>query len=157
MTSIRSGLHADVKRVARSQDNPNFIKMYHGNLEINVPRRMFRGRTTELVPEEVERFRRTLSARYPWLSRYALDEIVKGAQEAMADYNERTKNPVQRAREFMARGQTRIALQLVEDRLIEDPEDEDAWYLAAELLMKMGRGEEGFCAMARARELSRRR
>ena len=57
----------------------------------------------------------------------------------------------------MARGQTRIALQLVEDRLIEDPEDEDAWYLAAELLMKMGRGEEGFCAMARARELSRRR
>ena len=63
VTSIRSGLHADVKRVARSQDNPNFIKMYHGNLEINVPRRMFRGRTTELVPEEVESFRPTLSAR----------------------------------------------------------------------------------------------
>ncbi len=145
-----------MKQAARSQDNPNFIKMYHGRLEINVPRNMFRGGTVELVPEEVKRFRCTLSSRYPWLSRYALDEIVKGAQEAMADHIERTKGAVQRAREHMDKGQTRIALRLVEDHLVKEPEDEDAWFLAAELLLKMGKGEDGFRAMNRARELSRR-
>ncbi|KQM11300.1 hypothetical protein AOA80_09075 [Methanomassiliicoccales archaeon RumEn M1] len=145
-----------MRQAARSQDNPNFIKMYHGRLEINVPRSMFVGNTVELVPEEVERFRRTLSSRYPWLSRYALDEIVKGAQEAMADHMERTKGAVQRAREHLAKGQTRIALRLVEDHLVKEPEDADAWFLAAELLLKMGKGEDGFRAMNRARELSRR-
>ena len=145
-----------MKQAARSQDNPNFIKMYHGRLAINVPRKMFREGTIELVPEEVEKFRRTLSSRYPWLSRYALDDIVKGAQDAMADHIERSKGVVQRAREHMDRGQTRIALRLVEDRLVDEPDDEDAWFLAAELLLKMGRGEEGFRAMNRARELSRR-
>lgn len=145
-----------MKQAARTQDNPNFIKMFHGRLEINVPKRMFRGGTAELVPEEVERFRHTLSSRYPWLSRYALDEVVKGAQEAMADHIERTKRPVDRAREHMAKGRTRVALKLLEDHLVAEPEDADAWYLAAELLMKMGRGEDGFRAMARARQLSRR-
>jgi len=145
-----------VKQAARAQDNPNFIKMFHGRLEINVPKRMFRGRTAELVPEEVEKFRRTLSSRYPWLSRYALDEVIKGAQEAMADHIERTKRPVDRAREHMAKGRTKVALSLLEEHLVNEPEDADAWYLAAELLMKMGRGEDGFRAMARARQLSQR-
>lgn len=145
-----------MKQAARSQDNPNFIKMYHGRLEINVPKRMFKGGTAELVPEEVEKFRGTLSSRYPWLSRYALDEVIKGAQEAMADHIERSKGPVQRAREYAAKGRLRAALRLVEEHLVEAPEDADAWYLAAELMMKLGRGEDGFRAMARARDLSRR-
>ena len=145
-----------MKQAARSQDNPNFIKMFHGRLVINVPRSMFRGGTAELVPDEVERFRRTLGSRYPWLSRYALDEIVKGAQDAMADYIERTKDPVQRAREHVAKGRTKVAMRLLEDHLVNEPDDADAWYLAAELLMKLGKGEDGFRAMSRARELSRR-
>ena len=145
-----------MKQAARAQDNPNFIKMFHGRLEINVPKRMFRGGTAEVVPEEAERFRSTLSSRYPWLSRYALDEVVKGAQEAMADHIERSKRPVQRAREHMTKGRTRVALKLLEDHLVEEPEDADAWYLAAELLMKMGKEEDGFRAMSRARQLSQR-
>lgn len=63
---------------------------------------------------------------------------------------------MQRAREHLAKGQTRIALRLVEDHLVKEPEDADAWFLAAELLLKMGKGEDGFRAMNRARELSRR-
>ena len=153
---LGASIHASMKQAARSQDNPNFIKMYHGRLEINVPRSMFVGLTVELIPEEVEKFRRTLSSRYPWLSRYALDEIVKGAQEAMADHRERTKGAVRRAREHMEKGQTRIAMSLLEDHLVKEPEDQDAWYLAAELLLKMGKSEDGFRAMNRARELNRR-
>jgi len=75
----------------------------------------------------------------------------------MADHIERTKDPVQRAREHLAKGRSKVALKLVEDHLLADPDDADAWYFAAELLMRLGKGEDGFRAMARARELSQRR
>jgi tetratricopeptide (TPR) repeat protein len=144
-----------VKAAARAQTNPNFIKMFHGHLEINVPRRMFKDGTAEMIPSEVEGFRRTVSARYPWLSKYALDEVVKEAQEAMADHIERSKTAPQRAREQMAHGRTRIALRILEEHLIDQPEDAEAWYASAEVLFKLDRAEDAFRAMNRARELSK--
>jgi hypothetical protein len=144
-----------VRTAARRQDNPNFIKMYHGHLEINVPRRIFRDGTAETDPEEVERFRRTLASRYPWLSRHALDDVVKGAQEAMADHIERSRTAPERARVLLSRDRPSAALKIIEEHLIDNPEDAEAWYVAAEALCKMGRPEEGFRAMGRARSLSR--
>lgn len=144
-----------MKSAARSQDNPNFIKMFHGNLEINVPRKMFRRGTAEPVPSEVEEFRRTLQARYPWLSEYALDEVIKGAREAMSDHIERSKTVPQRAREHISAGRTRVALKILEDHLIYHEDDPEAWYVTAEVLFKLGHPEEGFRAMARARDLSK--
>ena len=126
-----------------------------GSLEINVPRRMFKDGTAEVIPAEEERFRRTVPARYPWLSRYALDEVVKEAQAAMADHIERSKTVPQRAREHIARGRTRVALRILEEHLIDEPEDAEAWYVTAEVLSKLGRMEDAFRAMTRARELSR--
>ncbi|MBI0584689.1 MAG: tetratricopeptide repeat protein [Methanomassiliicoccus sp.] len=144
-----------MKAVARSQDNPNFIKMYHGNLEINVPRRLFRDGTANIIPSEEEAFRRTLRSRYPWLSRYALDEVMKGAREAMADHIERSKKAHERAREHLAHGRTRVALKILEDQLVDEPEDAEAWYAAAEVLFKLDRSEDAFRAMSRARSLSK--
>jgi len=144
-----------VKAAARAQNNPNFIKMFHGHLEINVPRRMFKDGTAEMIPSEVESFRRTVSARYPWLSRFALDDVVKEAQEAMADHIERSKTAPQRAREQMARGRTKVALRILEEHLIDRPEDAEAWYASAEVLFKLDRADDAFRAMSRARDLSR--
>lgn len=143
-----------MKVAARVQENPNFIKMYHGGLEINVPRRVFKSGTAEPIPEEMRMFRVMVSKWYPWLSRYALDEVEKEAIEAMADHIERSKDTAQRAREIMSRGQYKDALSLLEEHLICEPDDADAWYVTAEILLKMGRAEEGFRAMGRARELS---
>ncbi len=143
-----------MKLAARQQDNPNFIKMYHGRLELKVPRSMFKDGTAETVPSEVERFRQTLTARYPWLSKYALDEVIKEAREAMADHIERSKRAHERAREQLAKGRTKAALKIVEDHLVEEPEDAEAWYVAAEVLFKLNLGEDAFRAMSRARELA---
>lgn len=143
-----------MKSAARSQSNPNFIKMFHGNLEINVPRKMFRQGAAELVPSEVEAFRQTLQARYPWLSKYALDDVVKGAQAAMSDHIERSKSVPQRAREHIAAGRTKVALKILEEHLIEHEDDAEAWYVTAEVLFKLGKPEDGFRAMSRARDLS---
>lgn len=143
-----------MKLAARRQDNPNFIKMYHGHLELKVPRGMFKDGTTEMIPVEVDHFKSTLQARYPWLSRYALDEVVKEAREAMADHIERSKKAHERAREQLAHGRLRAALSIIEDQLIVDPEDAEAWYVAAEVLFRLDRAEDAFRAMARARNLA---
>jgi Flp pilus assembly protein TadD len=143
-----------VKAAARRQDNPNFIKMFHGRLEINVPRKMFRNGTAETVPAEEDRFRETVQRRYPWLGRRALDEVVKGAKEAMADHVERSKTVPQRARELISRGRARAALKILEDHIVGEPEDGEAWYAAAEALFKLDRSDEAFRAMSRARQLS---
>jgi tetratricopeptide (TPR) repeat protein len=144
-----------VKSAARTQNNPNFIKMYHGNLEINVPRRLFKDGTAEIVPSEEEAFRKTVSSRYPWLTPNAVDEVVKEAKEAMSDHNERSKTVHQRAREQLARGRVKTALGILEEHLIDEPEDADAWYAVAEVLSKLDRKEDAFRAMSHARELSK--
>jgi tetratricopeptide (TPR) repeat protein len=144
-----------MKAAARAQDNPNFIKIFHGRLEINVPRTMFKGSTAEMVPSEVEKFRVMLLTRYPWLSKYALDEVVKEAREAMVEHIERSKTAVQRARENLSAGRSRVALKIIEDHLVDEPEDAEAWYVAGEVLFKLDRSEDAFRAMSRARELSK--
>jgi len=143
-----------VKRSALSQDNPNFIKMYHGALEINVPRRAFVRGTAVMDEREAEAFRSTLSQRYPWLSQYALDDIMRGASEAMADHLERTKRMADRGRELLAQGRPEETLKLLEPHLESHEGDADSWYVLSEALFKLGRSEEGFKAMARARSCS---
>jgi hypothetical protein len=143
-----------VKSAARTQNNPNFIKMYHGNLEINVPRRLFKDGTAEIVPSEEEGFRKTVSSRYPLLSVNAMDEVVKEARDAMSDHIERSKTVHQRAREQLSRGRVRTALGILEEHLIDEPEDADAWYAVAEVLSKLDRKEDAFRAMNHARSLS---
>ncbi len=144
-----------MKSAARTQNNPNFIRMYHGNLEINVPRKLFKDGTAEIVPTEEEAFRKMVSSRYPWLSQYALDDVVKEAKDAMSDHIERSKTVHQRAREQLARGRVKTALGILEEHLIDEPEDADAWYAVAEVLSKMDRKEDAFRAMSRARDLSK--
>ena len=45
-------------------------------------------------------------------------------------------------------------MKVIEDHLIVEPEDAEAWYVAAEVLFKLERGEDAFRAMSRARELA---
>lgn len=136
-------------------ENPNFIKMNHGKLEINVPRSMFKWPTAELIEPEVEKFRRTISARYPWLSKYALDEVVKEAQQAMEDYIASKKTAVQKVRELMAKGWNKEALKVAEENLIRDPENADLWYVTGEILCKLGRMEQGYNAINWAKDLAK--
>ncbi|WP_172618659.1 tetratricopeptide repeat protein [Candidatus Methanomassiliicoccus intestinalis] len=153
MTAIKN---TPIKRVARSQDNPNFIKMYHGNLEIMVPRKIFKNGTSEFNDEEMEKFLSIIKSRYPWLSVYALDEIKKGAVEAMKDHIERSKTTPQRARDYMNSGKNQEALRILEEYLVDNEDDADAWYVTAEVLFKLKRQEEGFKAMNYAKSLPKK-
>jgi tetratricopeptide (TPR) repeat protein len=129
--------------------------MYHGNLEINVPRRLFKDGTAEMIPSEEEAFRKTVGSRYPWLSQFALDDVVKEARDAMSDHIERSKTVHQRAREQLAKGRVKTALGILEEHLIDEPDDAEAWYAVAEVLSKLDRKEDAFMAINHARNLSK--
>jgi tetratricopeptide (TPR) repeat protein len=84
-----------------------------------------------------------------------LEDAVVTAQAAMSDHIERSKTVPQRAREHIARGHAKVALRILEEHLIDEPEDAEAWYVTAEVLSKLGRMEDAFRAMTQARELSK--
>ncbi len=137
------------------KENPNFIQVQHGKLNINIPRKMFKRGTSDLVGPEAEKFIRTLSSRYPWLSKEALHVILEESRETMEQEIEQRRSAHDKARERISRGDLNGALQLVEDQLIRNPQDADAWYVAGEILCKLGRMQEGYQAIGRARDLSK--
>lgn len=134
-----------------SSGNPNFIEVRHGKMLINVPRSIFKGRTSVLKPKEAEDFKRILTARYPWLSANAIDVIMEEARETMESLLDMEKGAVERARKLSTEGKYSEALTALEQHIADHPKDPDAWYLKGEIYFKMGRRTEGFSAFARAK------
>jgi len=137
-----------------SSGNPNFIEVRHGRMLISVPKSMFKGRTSALVPGEAAVFKKRLASRYPWLSKYAIEVIVEEARRTMESLLEMERTEVEKARKLFDEGRGQSALKLVEESLDERPEDADAWYLKGEILFKLGDKEEGYKAFAQARSCS---
>lgn len=137
-----------------SDGNPNFIQVRHGKMLINVPKAIFKGRTSALVEGEVAVFKKRLASRYPWLSKYALEVILEEARRTMESILEMERTEVEKARILFAEGRLQRALRMVDERLRIDPQDSDAWYLKGEILFKLGEKEMGYQAFAKARSHS---
>ena len=135
-------------------ENPNFLAVSHGRMIINVPYSVFQNRTYHLIPEKWKELRKNLSARYPWLSVPALDVIETEIMDAMKAKILSEKTAAQRARDMVAKDNLRGAISWLEGHFALEPDDADAWYVYGEVLMKMGKKEEGFAALKRARQLS---
>jgi tetratricopeptide (TPR) repeat protein len=141
-----------VKRIeVGSSGNPNFIEVRHGRLLINVPKSIFKGRTSTLKVREAEDFKRILAARYPWLSANALEVVMQEAQETMESLLDMERSAVEKAGKLFANGRFAQALTILEEHLAQCPKDPDAWYLKGEIYFKIGRRTEGFRAFARAK------
>jgi tetratricopeptide (TPR) repeat protein len=138
----------------RLPENPNFLPVSHGKMVINVPYSVFKDRTFHLIPEKWEELRHNLSAKYPWLSVHALEVIREEIMEAMKARILSEKTAAQRARDMVARDDLRGALSWLEGHFRLEPEDADAWYVYGEVLLKIGKKEEGFAALKKARQLS---
>ncbi len=81
--------------------------------------------------------------------------ILEEAKEAMEKDIERGRSPSDKARERISKGDLKGALKLIEMHLVDSPQDADAWYVAGEVLCKMGRVEEGYRALGHAKKLSK--
>jgi tetratricopeptide (TPR) repeat protein len=137
-----------------SDGNPNFIQVRHGKMLINVPKCIFKGRTSALVESEVAVFKVQLASRYPWLSRNAIQVILEEARRTMESILDMERTEVEKARKLFEEGRLPRALRMVEERLKRDPQDADAWYLKGEILFKLGEKELGYQAFAKARSLT---
>ncbi|MCU0862124.1 MAG: tetratricopeptide repeat protein [Methanomassiliicoccales archaeon] len=118
-----------------SSGNPNFIEVRHGKMLISVPKE----------------FKAKLAARYPWLTKNAIEVVMQEAQETMESVLDMERGPVEKARARFQKGRHAEALALLEQHLAQHPRDRDAWYLKGEIYFKMNKDKEGYAAFAKAR------
>jgi len=131
-----------------------FFRIEHGNLTVSVPYGLFKGRTAILDEGKVWDFRRLLCSRYPWLSRNALDVIVENAMKERQDQISREQTSARNARTFIESGNPEKALTILNDHLGRCPEDAEALYAKGEALCRLGRTEEGYQCISKARRIT---
>jgi cytochrome c-type biogenesis protein CcmH/NrfG len=131
----------------------HYIEVPHGKLMVKVPRKMFVGPEAEFDEERAAAFRVTLAARYPWLSKYAIEIIMENSQRVMLNVLESEKSELQRARDAIASGKDERAVQILRKHLEKEPRDADGWYILGEVLCRMGDAQEGYRAFAEARKV----
>jgi tetratricopeptide (TPR) repeat protein len=136
------------------KENPNFLPVSHGKMVINVPYSVFLNRTYHLAPEKWKELRQNLSVKYPWLSVYALDVVKEEIMDAMKEKILSEKTAAQRARDMVAKDNLQGAISWLEGHFELEPDDADAWYVYGEVLFKIGKKDEGFAALNKARKLS---
>ena len=61
----------------------NSILVVHGNLSVDVPRRLFKGPECVIDEEAAGPFREMLRGRYPWLSESSVDVLMSKARKEM--------------------------------------------------------------------------
>jgi tetratricopeptide (TPR) repeat protein len=130
------------------------FQIEHGNLTVKVPYSIFKGNTAVLDPAGERRFRHLLSSRYPWLTANALDVIVNNAREERERGVQEMKSVFQKARELIEKDRIEGALDLLDRHLKDYPDDAEALYAKGEALCRLGKREEGYRCISRARRLT---
>ena len=132
----------------------NSILVVHGNLSVDVPRRLFKGPECVIDEEAAGPFREMLRGRYPWLSESSVDVLMSKARKEMVRVlDEETKGRSHSS--VLARdGKLEEAIAHMRLHIESDPEDADYWYELGKLLCDAGRADEGYKAFNRGRELA---
>lgn len=132
--------------------NPNFIQIHHGHLVVNVPLRVFKGRTARFREPDAGEFFETLRSRYPWLTPGAIEEIKREAREAMRSLIELEECELDKAKRLLEEGRATQAMRLVTAYLRSNPHDADALQLKGRINFALGENEEGYRSFAEARK-----
>ncbi len=140
-----------------SVGNPNFILVHHGRLAINVPVRIFRGRSTRFREPEAGQFFETLCSRYPWLTPGAIEVIKREAKEAMRSLIELEEGELDKARRALEERRPTQAMRLVSAYLEKHPDDADALQLEGMVHFALGEKDEGYRSFAAANRAERPR
>ncbi len=128
------------------------IEVHHGTLTVNVPRKIFKSGTAEVVPERAAPFREMIMARYPWLTASSVDVLMARASKEMKQVLDEETSGRSASRMLADDGRVREAIDHLTKSLERNPEDPDSWYLLGELLCREGRTEEGYKAFAEGRK-----
>jgi tetratricopeptide (TPR) repeat protein len=128
------------------------IEVHHGTLTVNVPRKIFKTGTAEIVPERAAPFREMIMARYPWLTANSVNVLMERASKEMRQVLDEETSGRSASRVLADGGRMREAIDHLTKSLECNPDDPDSWYLLGELLCREGRTEEGYKAFAEGRK-----
>jgi tetratricopeptide (TPR) repeat protein len=129
------------------------ITVTHGNLVVDVPRKLFKGVECVLDEEAAIPFRKMLRGRYPWLKEGSLDVLLKKARQEMIRVRDEETHGRSHSKALAGNGKIGLAIKHLEKRLELEPDDADSWYKLGEYLCQVGRVEEGYRAMNKGRAL----
>ncbi len=129
-----------------------YFSVSHGSTVLNVPRRIFKGKTAEVDEKEAEKFRELTRARYPWMSDNSFDVMLRKARGEYIRLTDEETGGISTSRRLAAEGDKKGAIARLRKHLEEDPEDSDAWMELGHLLCDVGETAEGYKAFNEARK-----
>ncbi len=132
------------------------ITVVHGNLTVDVPRRLFRGPDCEIDEEAAKPFRDMVRARYPWVSESSMDVLMSKARKEMIRVIDEETGGRSHSSNLAQQGKLDEAIAHMRLHIEQDPEDADSWYALGNLLCQAGRTDEGYRAFNRGRELAQK-
>ena len=132
------------------------ITVVHGNLTVDVPRRLFRGPDCEIDEEAARPFRDMVRARYPWVSESSMDVLMSKARKEMIRVIDEETGGRSHSSNLAQQGKLDEAISHMKLHIEQDPEDADSWYALGNLLCQAGRTDEGYRAFNRGRELAQK-
>ncbi|MDO5861553.1 MAG: tetratricopeptide repeat protein [Thermoplasmata archaeon] len=132
----------------------NHITVVHGNLTVDVPRRIFKGPECEIDEAEAAPFRSMVRGRYPWLTESSVDVLMAKARKEMIRVRDEETKGKSHSRNLAEQGKLDQAIAHMRLHIEMDPDDADSWYALGELLCKAGDAEEGYKALNHGRELA---
>lgn len=132
------------------------IMVVHGNLTVDVPRRLFRGPDCEIDEEAAKPFRDMVRARYPWISESSMDVLMSKARKEMIRVIDEETGGRSHSSNLAQQGKLDEAIAHMRLHIEQDPEDADSWYALGNLLCQAGRTDEGYRAFNRGRELAQK-
>lgn len=132
------------------------ITVVHGNLTVDVPRRLFRGPGCEIDEEAARPFRDMVRARYPWVSESSMDVLMSKARKEMIRVIDEETGGRSHSSNLAQHGKLDEAIAHMRLHIEQDPEDADSWYALGNLLCQAGMTDEGYRAFNRGRELAQK-
>ena len=132
------------------------ITVVHGNLTVDVPRRLFRGPDCEINEEAAKPFRDMVRARYPWVSESSMDVLMSKARKEMIRVIDEETGGRSHSSNLAQQGKLDEAIAHMRLHIEQDPENADSWYALGNLLCQAGRTDEGYMAFNRGRELAQK-
>ena len=132
------------------------ITVVHGNLTVDVPRRLFRGPDCEIDEEAARPFRDMVRSRYPWVSESSMDVLMSKARKEMIRVIDEETGGRSHSSNLAQQGKLDEAIAHMRLHIEQDPEDADSWYALGNLLCQAGRTDEGYRAFNRGRELAQK-
>ncbi len=129
------------------------ITVVHGNLTVDVPRKLFKGPECIIDEEAARPFKEMIRGRYPWVSENSVEVLMNKARKEMVRVLDEETKGRSHSHHLADSGKLDQAIAHMRLHLEMDPDDADSWYELGNLLCKAGQAEEGYKAFNRGREL----